>query len=143
MSGDFNSIYAYENSKANYDGYGKMIGDAVDISYLKLHQSSSLSKYLKMETDFKSKDAPLTLKTPVGKITDKSDATLACVTVKLKDGKKDAGHGSGFAITQHGYIITNYHVVAGKTPGKYHDLTVINSEGEEMPAKVVRVNNYR
>lgn len=143
MSGDFNKIYSYENNKTTYDGYEKMVGDAVDNSYLKLQHGASLKKYLKMESDFKSKDPLLTLKTPTGKITDKSDAAQACVTIKLKDGKKDVGHGSGFAISPDGYIITNYHVVAGKTPGKYNDLTVINSEGTEMPAKVVRVNSYR
>jgi S1-C subfamily serine protease len=143
LSGDFDKIYTYENSKANYDGYGKMIGDAIDISYLKLHHGTNLNKYLQMESDFKSKDPLMTLKAATGKITDKSDAALACVTIKLKEDKKDVGHGSGFAITPDGYILTNYHVVAGKTRGKYNDLTVITSEGIEMPAKVVRVNSYR
>ncbi|MBA3972107.1 MAG: serine protease [Bacteroidetes bacterium] len=143
LSGEFSEIATYESSEWKYDGFEKMVGDAIDISYLKLHQSSKLSKYLKMESDFKIKDALLTIKAPASKVTDKESASEACVTIKLKEGTKDVGHGSGFAISQDGYIVTNYHVVAGKYPGKYNDLTVVDAEGVEMPAKVIRTNKYR
>ena len=122
------------------DSFEKMFGDAVDISYLNLHKNPKFTKYLKQETSFACTDAPLTLSTIPAKavITDKSDASVASVIIKSKE-----GHGSGFAITQDGYILTNFHVIAGKYYNKLKDLTVITSEGEELKGTVVRYNRYR
>ncbi|HWY37872.1 MAG TPA: trypsin-like peptidase domain-containing protein [Bacteroidia bacterium] len=146
-SGDFSSIsywsYIYTSSSnakvTTGDHLSKMFGDAVDISYLRLHSNPTFKKYLKMENDFAIKDPALTITTsPKSYVLDKSDAGLASVIVKTKD-----GHGSGFAISQDGYIITNYHVIAGKTVGKPNSVKIINSSGDEMDGQIVRYNRYR
>jgi S1-C subfamily serine protease len=150
FSGDFTvgsgysySIYSSASDiariKENYlDEVAKMYGDAIDISYLKLHKNPTFTKYLKTESDFKIKDQLLTLSNPKSPITDKTDAGIASVIVKTNE-----GHGSGFAITQDGYIVTNYHVVAGKINNKLNTVTIINSNGDEIPGTIVRYNKFR
>ncbi len=146
-SGDFTTSYYYsyystaalEAAKEAYsDQVSKMYGDAIDISYLKLHSNPVFTKYLKQESDFNTKDGALTLPAPKSIVTDKSDAGLASVIVKTAD-----GHGSGLAVTQDGYILTNYHVISGKIKNKLNTVKIINSNGEESEGKIVRYNKYR
>lgn len=145
FSGDFDQIYDSSNKGDEYDGWGKMIGDAVDLSYIKLLKTTAITQNLVLGKNFKIKDAPLTLSKPLGSVIihDKSEAGEACIIVKTKENGKDAGHGSGFAITKDGYILTNYHVIAGKTEKKQRDVYVIDSEGKELPAKIIRFNKFR
>lgn len=118
--------------------YEKMYGDAIDNSYLNLHKRSELSKYIKQETNFSISDPSLTLPRPAAVVTDKSDAGGACVIVK-----NGRGHGSGFAITNDGYIVTNFHVISGRLKDKVSPIKVITSDGEELDAKVIRYNKFR
>jgi S1-C subfamily serine protease len=133
LSGDF--VY-YNNSKD--DNSKKMFADAIDIAYLNLHNNTRLTKYLKQSTNFSITDKLLSINLPIGIIIDKSDAAEASVIVKNTD-----GHGSGFAISQDGYIVTNYHVIAGKIIDKPSKIKVITSSGEELEATIVRTNPYR
>lgn len=59
-----------------------------------------------------------------------SEAMAASVTIKNKE-----GHGSGFVISNDGYIITNHHVVS-----KNGEYTVVTGDGTEYKAKVIRSN---
>ena len=78
----------------------------------------------------------LHLTKPSAIVSGKSDATLASVIIK----RDDNGHGSGFAISQDGYLLTNYHVVASDNPKKPEKLKVVLSGGEELEATLVRFN---
>lgn len=133
MSGDF--VVSSGDEDKSFD---KMFADAVDISYLRLHKNPKLTKYLKQESNFDITETPLSITKPKSIVSDKTDAGLASVIVKTKD-----GHGSGFAISNDGYIITNYHVVAGKFIGKLNAVKILTSEGEELEGTVVRTNKYR
>jgi len=132
FSGDF--VYT---DKDNF--YEKMFGDAIDISYLKIQRDGKLAKYAKQETNFKTTDALLSIPSFKSAIIDKADAATASVIIKRKDG----GHGSGFAISQNGYIVTNYHVIAGKYGNKQTSFKVITSSGEELEGTLVRFNKFR
>jgi S1-C subfamily serine protease len=113
-------------------------GDAVEVSYLKLHKDPKFTKYLKQESDFAIKDPLLNLQKPINAVLEKTDASAAAVIIKRKGG----GHGSGFAITNDGYIITNYHVIANKFGGKPAEVTVITNEGQELEATIIRINKF-
>ena len=138
-SGDFIPDKVYTNAYTYTDDYEKMYGDAIDVSYYKLLKNPNFTKYLKQETDLTIKDPVLNLQKPTSNVLEKTDASAASVIIKRKDGQ---GHGSGFAITNDGYIITNYHVIADKFPGKTAELKVVTNEGEELEATVIRVNKF-
>jgi S1-C subfamily serine protease len=131
-SGDFAPI----TGKDRDDMFYKMYADAVENSYFKLIKDPVFKKYSKVNTNLKISDSQMILAAPKEYVREPSDAMAASVIVK----RKDKGHGSGFAITNDGYIITNYHVIAGKTPKKQEELTVVLSTGEELPVTIVRFN---
>ena len=133
FSGDF--VVSYGDADKSYD---KMFADAVDIAYLKLHKNPKLTKYLKQESSLEITEATINVTKPKSIVAEKTDAATASVIVKTKD-----GHGSGFAISNDGYVITNYHVVAGKFAGKLNTVKIITSEGEELEGTVVRTNKFR
>ncbi|MES2778295.1 MAG: trypsin-like peptidase domain-containing protein, partial [Bacteroidota bacterium] len=130
-SGDF---IAY-NSDESY----KMYADAVDISYFELLKNKQFQQYLKMDTVFAITEPILKIKLAQVNVKEIDHATTATVIIKRKDG----GHGSGFAISNDGYILTNYHVIAGKNASKQSDISVIMSDGEEVSVSVVRYNKMR
>lgn len=145
MSGEF-VLYNWGTISTHSDNnqqkqVEKMIGDAIDNSYLNLYNSSVFKKYIKAYNplDAAIADEQLKLKKPSAVVTSKSDASVASVIIK----RDDKGHGSGFAITQDGYILTNYHVIASKDPHKATKITVLTSSGEELEAKIVRFNKNR
>lgn len=149
FSGEFSNIYSVANTginvstSVNYDNYYKMVADAIDISYINLHKTELISNHIKKQNNFKINDPILNLKKSKSIISDKLDASMACVTVKVSKDKKDMGHGSGFAISEDGYIITNYHVIASEIKDKPYDIKIILSNSKEYEAKVIRVNKYR
>ena len=162
FSGDFMGYYNYTppptptSTTNNSDAYAnyynnyitKMINnnhvlnqkeylDALTNSYLSLFDNENLKKYLKQDTDYRITEPLLSIDAPKQTVQEVGEATEASVTVKTKD-----GHGSGFAISQDGYILTNFHVIAGKYFGKLNEVKVILSNGEELPAQVIRYSRY-
>jgi serine protease Do len=121
------------------------IADALSNSFLKITKNKTFIDNIKLSKDFLIKESKLTLnKIDVfNKVTNKSEAFKATVIVKAKENNKDAGHGSGFAISKDGYVLTNYHVIAGKYANKQNEISVITATGQELPAKIVRYNKFK
>ena len=119
--------------------------DAVVNSYLNLTRNNIFKNQLKINKDFTIKDEKLTINhvTNESRVTNKTDAFKASVMVKSKENNKFIGHGSGFAISQDGYILTNYHVIAGKNANQQNEISVITATGNEYPATIVRFNKFR
>lgn len=122
-----------QNVSPDYIG---MLNDALAQSYFELRQTPSFQQKLPVQKNFTSQEPLLTLNKPVHLVKELSDASLAAVIIKRADG----GHGSGFAITEDGYILTNYHVIAGKTQDKQSSIKVILSNGITVDAEIVRFN---
>ena len=127
------------------ENYYKYIGDAVLNSYLNLTKKKTFTKHIKLIKDLKVKEEKLQLYKIANdiKVTNKSDAFKATVIIKSKENNKNVGHGSGFAISKDGYVLTNYHVIAGKYANKQNEISVITASGQEFPAKIVRFNKFR
>jgi S1-C subfamily serine protease len=99
--------------------------------------NKKLESYFKLNNTT-SKLTQTTLPKPTVKLTNATEAQLATVIVKT-----ERGHGSGFAITNDGYIITNYHVIASKTLNKPYDVTIILNDGSKVKATFVKANKDR
>lgn len=144
ISGDFVTYNHLKAAKHESDDHElnqeeRMIGDAIDNSYLNLYNNKSFKKYLKSEPIAPISDNPIHITQPTDVVTDKSDAAAASVIIK----REDQGHGSGFAISQDGYILTNYHVIASKNPNKTEKIKVLTSTGEELTPTIVRFNKAK
>lgn len=124
-SGEFAFDYFQENTVL------LSIKDAIEASFLKFIEENPNQKFL-MKTEIS--DAPVLDNITLNKgveVIDVSQALKSTVTVKNKE-----GHGSGFAVSSDGYIVTNFHVVAG-----YEDeLTVLDNDQNEHKAKLIRKN---
>jgi S1-C subfamily serine protease len=119
--------------------YVEMVGDAIARSFHELRKTDLFKNNIGIQKDFSSKEAPLALIKPKSIVKELSDASLASVIIKRKDG----GHGSGFAITQDGYILTNYHVISGELESKQAEFKVLLANGLSLDAKIVRFNRAR
>lgn len=125
--------------------YELTIADALANSFLKISKNKKFLENIKLNNDFSIKEEKLSLNAlnSSNKVNNKTEAFKATVIVKAKENNKAVGHGSGFAISKDGYILTNYHVIAGKYANKQNEISVITSSGQEITAKIVRFNKFR
>ncbi len=117
----------------------KMLADMVENSLNQVLKNNTLLPLVQM--DKPGSEVKLSLSSitkPTSLITTSGDAQNATVIVKT-----NKGHGSGFAISNDGYIITNYHVIAGEDEKKPADATVILYDGSKVKATIVKYNKSR
>lgn len=111
--------------------YDVVLNDALESGLYTLMSSSKFSNAVKIsdKSDIEVL-ADINIKLPTKFVSNLQEAVGATATVKT--GK---GHGSGFFISEDGYLITNYHVVADSS-----DLQVILHDGSKIKATIVQQN---
>lgn len=137
---DFFVIPAYSSAYVKKeDNFATALQDAVNNSFYALYETKEFKKHIAITEHETVKEDTLELTRPVSVVQSAKDALKATVTIKLSDNK---GHGSGFAITEDGYILTNYHVIAGQKSGFFDQFTVVMPDGAELKGQVVRSEPY-
>lgn len=101
---------------------------------IELLADKKLQKYF-IKTNTNLKPPLSTLNKPTSVISLATEAQTASVIVKTTK-----GHGSGFAITNDGYIITNYHVISTTNPNKVEEITIILLGGTKLKGNFIKAN---
>jgi S1-C subfamily serine protease len=91
---------------------------------------SGLNNFKKEHIDLSRTWDTLNLTAKGGYSASLEQSVNACVTVKTAK-----GHGSGFIVSDNGFIITNYHVVGEDTS----EVTIIMNDGKKIKGHVVRI----
>ena len=127
-SGQFSPLFFKEETVKH------SIKDAMSTSFLAFINDNKVRELLKISEQKEIKLPSLPIQSG-NIVTNLQDGLNSTVTIKTSK-----GHGSGFAISNDGYIISNFHVVANE---KDSDLIIIDNLGKEFKATVVRKNeNY-
>jgi hypothetical protein len=114
---------------ANSDYYKDALRDAMETGLYTFMQKDKFKTLSMMEkTTREIITDSIIIQAPSQFVRSIEQAAQASVTIKT--GK---GHGSGFIISEDGYIITNYHVIADTTK-----LEAILSDGGKCPVQVIR-----
>ncbi len=127
------------HTKKKDSDFRDMLGDLIENSLDQVLTNPSIVAVSKIETNSaETQLAASSITKPTSFLKTASDAQNSTVIVKTKD-----GHGSGFAISNDGYIITNYHVIAGTDPKKQNELTVILGDGKKVKATVEKFSKSK
>lgn len=106
------------------------IKSAMETGLYTLMNSPKFMKEVKIQqSEVTNSPAKFEIPAPKKTVGSMEDAVGACVTIKTA-----AGHGSGFIISENGFIITNYHVVADSSK-----LEIILNESK-FKATILNVN---
>ena len=125
------SQYIAEYSK-NTKVYNTAIKDALENGFVEFMKSEKVKElmndrsYAKVEESYET----IVLDKSPKPVSSLGEAIKSSVTVRTKD-----GHGSGFVISENGYIITNYHVVSDTA-----ELLIVFNDGREFKPTVERVS---
>ncbi len=127
-SGQYAMVNFTEKDEIVYES----IKDAMEDNLIKFMTTPEVTKLLHDDTEQKMEQnyEDIVIASPPVYASTLAEAIKACVTIKTKD-----GHGSGFIVSNDGYIITNYHVVSDTA-----DLKVIMNDMTEHKLKVVRIS---
>ncbi len=130
----FNIVSMGENSTYT-EKLNTILKDNVEYSFLKLQSEIKEKGLLKAEPYKRDSGALISVAAPVvNTATNKFLAAVnSVVTVKVDD-----GHGSGIVFSDDGYIITNYHVVAGSKKLQ----VLFNNDTTKYTATLVRKSLY-
>ncbi len=123
-SGEFSPNFYTSNNVLR-----ESIDDAIRTSFYNFMEEPEVVKLIDHKGVKEDIEQTIKISRPAA-ISNLENAMDATVTVKVKD-----GHGSGCIISNDGYIVTNFHVVANTDK-----ITVLTKDGKEYSAKLVRKN---
>lgn len=137
-SGDFVCSYTYTSAGVNAitsNTVGKStykedaIRDAIETGLYTLMNKPKFKNFMKLEKEV-AQDAlsQMDIDKAPAYVSSIEQAVQASVTVKTKN-----GHGSGFFVSENGYVVTNYHAISDSSK-----LEIIMSDGSKHPAKIIR-----
>lgn len=113
--------------------------EALEKNLLELQQDSIFRLFKQKNTASETALTPLTINSPKKHVKNLSDASTATVSIK----QKNKVQGSGFVISNDGYVLTSFQAITDKTLNMEESIMIQTSSGQELNAKIVRYNKLK